>query len=244
MRWNPATQLLRKLLTDTSSDDNEHTVVRASLTLRFRRWPRDWQKGAAWCANRVDGGPLRECGTHYLAAVREVFGPGAVARVRATVVYPDGAAGVLAESRVDGELELRNGLIVRVTVSVDVDDNDGAARASAAAAGAGGDCYELELETKSGTVWQLYDFVKLRQRKINTQALESDEQHDTVQWKDLIDAGKEGGYGRTESVTTLCDRVRGIDVGTKSTIVTAQDGREVQRMLDGLLVSNGEWVSV
>jgi len=72
---------------------------------------------------------------------------------------------------VDGELELRNGLIVRLAVNVeeDEDDNDGTAGSTAAAAGA--DCYELELETKSGTVWQMYDFVKLRQQK---RALEND----------------------------------------------------------------------
>lgn len=93
-------------------------MIHASLTLRFRRWSRDWQQGSAWCAQRVDGGALRECGTHYLAAVREVFGAGAVA---------------LAESRVDGELELRNGLIVRVVVNVeDEEDNDGTSRSTVA----------------------------------------------------------------------------------------------------------------
>eukprot|EP00592_Proboscia_alata_P010787 CAMPEP_0194364868 /NCGR_PEP_ID=MMETSP0174-20130528/12820_1 /TAXON_ID=216777 /ORGANISM="Proboscia alata, Strain PI-D3" /LENGTH=318 /DNA_ID=CAMNT_0039139169 /DNA_START=1 /DNA_END=959 /DNA_ORIENTATION=- len=156
----PAQKPDRYNTTSTSSGDN--TVVHASLTLRLHRWPQVWQRGAAWCAQRVDGGPLMECGTHYLAAVREVFG--AVARVRATVVYPDGAAG----GRGTGAPEWFD-LRLAVNVEEDEDDNDGTAGSTAAAAGA--DCYELELETKSGTVWQMYDFVKLRQQK---RALEND----------------------------------------------------------------------
>ncbi|MFW5911304.1 MAG: Gfo/Idh/MocA family protein [Halolamina sp.] len=48
------------------------TPRRIELTFRFPQWPREWQD-VAWLADRDQGGPLREVGTHYLFGVQEAF---------------------------------------------------------------------------------------------------------------------------------------------------------------------------
>ena len=68
------------------------------LALHFRQWPREWQK-QPWCANRAEGGPLREVGTHFFFGLMELLGHGCVSRVRCTVIYKDGVDGVAAETR-------------------------------------------------------------------------------------------------------------------------------------------------
>lgn len=55
------------------------TIERAELTLRFRRWPREWQSSATgWLASPEQGGFLREVGSHFLFLALRLFGPGAV----------------------------------------------------------------------------------------------------------------------------------------------------------------------
>jgi predicted dehydrogenase len=52
-------------------------VRAAHLTLRFARWPREWQEGAAgWLAGPEQGGFLREVGSHFLFLAHRLFGPG------------------------------------------------------------------------------------------------------------------------------------------------------------------------
>lgn len=221
MRWNAALQEMRNLV--RREREQGGCLLAASLSHHFVQWPREWQQ-VAWCAGRADGGPLRECGTHYLAAVNELFGVGSVKRVRATVTYPDGPDGSMAESGVEGELELADGLIITLSIKTD----------GTGLAADGDDHYNLELEMQHGGTLQLYDFTALRRRAHGG----------ARRWKTLVDRGE---YGRTECVTTLCERIEcgGTGGGGQSDDrVTARDGREVQRVLDALLASGGEWVEL
>ena len=221
MRWNAALQEMRNQV--RREREQGGCLLSASLSLHFVQWPREWQQ-VAWCAGRADGGPLRECGTHYLAAVNELFGVGSVKRVRATVTYPDGPDGSMAESGVEGELTLSDGLIVTVSVKTD----------GTGLAADGDDHYNLELETQHGGTLLLSDFTALRRRAHGG----------ARRWKTLVDRGE---YGRTECVTTLCERIhcgRAAGGGQSDERVTARDGREVQRVLDALLASGGEWVDL
>jgi predicted dehydrogenase len=260
----------------------EAGLSRASLSLHFARWPREWQQ-VAWCAGRMDGGALRECGTHYLFALHELLGPRCVRRVRATVEYPDGPSGTLAESSVQGSLELEGGLLVDLSVRTD----------GGGLAADGEDHYELELTcATSGTTYQLHDFVCLRRTNGPTEGASS-----RRRWKQMVTGG---AYGRTDCVTALCDAIRRLDPkgpegpggegpegpggegpggeGPEGSLegrssraegdgpsasgscsahsndpaqrplaprmVTAREGRNVQRVLDAILSSNGRWVEV
>ena len=102
----------------------------------------------------ASGGALRECGTHYLFAIHEIFGHGCVKRVRGRVDYADGAGGIMAETAVEATLELDNGLQLAVSVSTD----------GTGLAADGNDHYVLEVEGGSGQIYQLHDFVCLRKR--------------------------------------------------------------------------------
>ena len=64
-------------------------AVYTCQSLHFRQWPRAWQT-QPWCAQRAQGGPLREVGTHFFFGIHELFGHGSATRVKATVTYPDG----------------------------------------------------------------------------------------------------------------------------------------------------------
>ncbi len=61
-------------------------VLAAEVRLHFVPWPREWQKGAAWLAERADGGFLREVGSHFVFLVERLFGSATV--VDSSVEYP------------------------------------------------------------------------------------------------------------------------------------------------------------
>eukprot|EP00592_Proboscia_alata_P029842 CAMPEP_0194437662 /NCGR_PEP_ID=MMETSP0176-20130528/101145_1 /TAXON_ID=216777 /ORGANISM="Proboscia alata, Strain PI-D3" /LENGTH=135 /DNA_ID=CAMNT_0039259129 /DNA_START=326 /DNA_END=731 /DNA_ORIENTATION=- len=58
MRWKRARQLLRKILTTSS----EYGMVNASLTLCFRQWPQDWQRGGR---HGVQNGSMYSIAHHH-----------------------------------------------------------------------------------------------------------------------------------------------------------------------------------
>lgn len=261
MRYNEALSTMRRLLLDerpegaarrvhdggAAASSPSASVAGGSLSLHFTQWPRDWQQ-VAWCAGRSDGGALRECGTHYLFAVLELFGATSVKRVRATVTYPDGPSGTQAESAVEGTLELDGGLQLELSVRTD----------GTGLAADGEDHYELELEMSSGTAYQLHDFVCLRKGACDLSTRPK-------RWKQVV---ANGAYGRTECVAALCNEIRraqaegcgdgaggGAEKAPSSNkdvdaplasprLVTAREGRNVQRVLDGILASRGRWLEI
>jgi predicted dehydrogenase len=67
---------------------------------------------------------------------------------------------------------------------------------------------------------------------------------------------RDGSYGRRESVDTLVEAIQSggwADIqsggprggaGNSGRLITARQGRNAQRLLDAILASNGEWVTV
>jgi hypothetical protein len=64
----------------------------------------------------LQGGALREVGTHFFFGLHEIFGHGCVVRVKATVDFPESGDG--AETGCTGLLEMQSGLIVQVLYCV------------------------------------------------------------------------------------------------------------------------------
>ena len=58
-------------------------VQQARLTVRFARWPRDWQAGASdWLAGPAQGGFTREVLSHFVFLALRLFGPATVHEVQ------------------------------------------------------------------------------------------------------------------------------------------------------------------
>jgi predicted dehydrogenase len=62
-------------------------IAGADVRLHFSRWPRDWQQGAAWLAERAEGGFVREVFSHFVYLTQRLLGPARL--VDASVRYPD-----------------------------------------------------------------------------------------------------------------------------------------------------------
>ncbi len=84
-------------------------IESATLTLRFARWPREWQLAAsAWLAGPVEGGFTREVLSHFVFLAQRLFGPAAIADVR------------LEREPGQAEIRLQAGLVhASTTVSID-----------------------------------------------------------------------------------------------------------------------------
>eukprot|EP00928_Gymnodinium_smaydae_P057866 TRINITY_DN41091_c0_g1_i1.p1 TRINITY_DN41091_c0_g1~~TRINITY_DN41091_c0_g1_i1.p1 ORF type:complete len:411 (-),score=49.12 TRINITY_DN41091_c0_g1_i1:121-1233(-) len=218
MRWNRALIKMKEDLTAHGIGKLQGGVLR----LHFRAWPREWQQ-QPWCAGRADGGPLREVGTHFLFALLELFGHENIKRVRADVLYPDGPDGSKAEESVDGAFELAAGVFgsstpVQIELSVRT-------TAQLALEAAGKDLYELEVFGDSGSL-KLFDFTSLSDGSA----------------KILVD---NAAYGRRECVDEVVSACANKDSkNNRTSMVTARDGRNAQRLLDGLLASKGTWIPV
>jgi predicted dehydrogenase len=63
-------------------------IVRIDMVVRFRRWPRGWQEGAAgWVAGGKEGGFTREVVSHFMFTTQRLVGP--VEILSGTVERPD-----------------------------------------------------------------------------------------------------------------------------------------------------------
>ncbi len=69
--------------------------------IHLSRWPREFQKGAAWLAGREQGGFTREMLSHWIYLTRRLLGPGKL--TYKNVQYP--ADAVSAETRLIAELD-------------------------------------------------------------------------------------------------------------------------------------------
>jgi predicted dehydrogenase len=95
-------------------------IEAARLTLRFRAWPRGWQRGAgSWLAGAAEGGFTREVASHFLFLANRLLGQpridkvsiergsaGTETRVSAVLAYP--AATLEIDGAVAGEREDEN----------------------------------------------------------------------------------------------------------------------------------------
>ena len=50
-------------------------IAGADIRLHFSRWPRDWQAGATWLAERAEGGYVREVFSHFVYLIQRLLGP-------------------------------------------------------------------------------------------------------------------------------------------------------------------------
>ncbi|CAK0849741.1 unnamed protein product, partial [Prorocentrum cordatum] len=184
------------------------------ISLHFRGWPRGWQQ-QPWVAERAEGGPLREVGTHFLFALHELLGHGCVGRVRANVQYPDGSAGARAEESVDGLLEVvPQGAPAPVCFQLSVKTRECARR----------DLYELRVDGSEGSL-RLFDFTSL--------------EGPTGQL--LVD---NADYGRREFVDGLVAAARrggpppaGAAASAPAGTVSAREARSAQRVVDAVLAA-------
>jgi predicted dehydrogenase len=83
------------------------------IELAFERWPRAWQAGARWLAQRREGGFVREVLSHFLFLTQRLIGP--LRLVECRVQYPaeDGAAetGIAARLEAGGvPVSIRGGI--------------------------------------------------------------------------------------------------------------------------------------
>eukprot|EP01062_Namystynia_karyoxenos_P039470 TRINITY_DN28678_c0_g1_i3.p1 TRINITY_DN28678_c0_g1~~TRINITY_DN28678_c0_g1_i3.p1 ORF type:complete len:285 (+),score=43.26 TRINITY_DN28678_c0_g1_i3:218-1072(+) len=138
--WNSAVHELQRRMPALGE------LKRCALRLHFKQWPRKWQD-QRWVAERAEGGPLREVGTHWVFALLEVFGGGSVAKVRCDIAYADGPSGTLCETTAEGTLQLCSGLAVELSVLTQAPVAD--------------DVSELELEGEGGGLL-FYDWACLR----------------------------------------------------------------------------------
>ena len=210
MRYNRAVHVLREKIQARTLGEIHEVDIR----LHFREWPREWQK-QPWVAKRVQGGALREVGTHYFFGLLEVFGHGAIRRVKTEVVYPSSGDGDGDEAEVSctGVLEMEGGLQVHLDVQTKCNHLSS-------------DVYEMQV-TGAQQSLLLHDFTALRE--VGGAG--------TV----LVD---NGGYGRAECVQELCQDIVAGSARTESQGVTVQQGRGVCLLLDAILASGGEWAAV
>lgn len=99
-------------------------IESARLALRFREWPRPWQRAAgAWLAGPGEGGFTREVASHFLFQMHRMFGPGRIdtshlwrgasgteTALKARVVYQDVALEI--DAAIAGDLDDHNQLTI------------------------------------------------------------------------------------------------------------------------------------
>ena len=205
----------------------------ARLRLHFAQWPRPWQR-QPWVAGRAQGGALREVGTHFFAAIHELFGRGCVTRVKADVRYPQPAADAAdaAELACSATLELRppSGAPLPFDPFQLVLDVDAACGPSLRH-----DVYSLSVRGEHGAL-ELYDFCSLRACA-----------RDDGGAGDVLVA--DAPYGRAECVRELVAAARQLQRGgaadeRPADLVTPLDALHAQLLLDAILQSGGKWRDV
>jgi len=116
----PAPAVLARLL----QEGRIGAVREIRLTLRFAKWPRPWQQGAAWLADAPSGGFTREVASHFFFLLQRLFGPGFVldrtvhrldparAENRITATLRFGDLPVRYDGAVEGDMDDSNELLI------------------------------------------------------------------------------------------------------------------------------------
>jgi predicted dehydrogenase len=218
MRYNSALHELKRLISDSTVFGLVETV---HLRLLFRQWPREWQR-QPWVAQRHEGGPLLEVGTHWVFGLLELFGHENYLSTHCDLIeYPDGLeGGVLCESRCSGEIRFllaapssssQGAGPQQVSVKVTIET------ASEEAQGKEKDLYELIVTGSRGGTYTLYDFTRLR------------EDHPTE--RDLV---TNASYGRHECVQDCRDWILSTESSQRAAVryVTPAEARNAQRIIE------------
>jgi predicted dehydrogenase len=211
MRYNAALHEMKRLIENTDFGQIEH----ASLRLLFRQWPREWQR-QPWVAQRQEGGPLLEVGTHWVFGILELFGHNHYHSTHSDAIeYPDGANGILCESRCSGMIEFQNES-QRVAIDVTIETTSDEAQSQ------GKDIYELIVKGSSGKTYVLYDFTRLR---------EEEEQDGNRVERDLV---TNATYGRHECVIDCRDWILNKNSRPRDEVkyVTPEEARNAQRIIE------------
>lgn len=190
MRYNAALHEMKRLIFDSSFG----SIESVSLRLLFRQWPREWQK-QPWVAERAEGGPLLEVGTHWIFGILELFGHNNYISSSSTIEYPDGPNGALCESFCTGSLlfQLES---QSITINLDVQTTN------QEAIDLGKDIYELIVQGSSGKRYVLYDFTRLREDVLNVTEENNTDQPSNYTPIDLV---TNATYGRNECVVDCTD---------------------------------------
>lgn len=99
-------------------------IETAQLTLRFKEWPRPWQRAAgAWLARPEEGGFTREVASHFLFQMHRMFGSGRIdmsevrhgpvgteTALQARIAYRDVALDI--DAAIAGDLDDHNRLTI------------------------------------------------------------------------------------------------------------------------------------
>ena len=155
-------------------------------------------------------------GTHFFAALYELFGDGCVARVRAEVRYPNGDGGEGAEASCTAVLHVRPQLGAARGFEFDPFD---LALDLQTESGSASDVYELSVEGDSGAL-MLFDFTSLRHTGSGCACADVLVQNAT--------------YGRAECVQELVRAARK-PVGAAPNLVTPRDALQPHRLLHAIL---------
>ena len=114
LRYTIVVIKMKELLSERYVGD----IQKIDIRFRFPIWPRAWQN-VPWLAKKVQGGPLREVGTHFFFLLHELFGD--VEKILSIVDYPDSES---SEIRTNGIIKLKNGLLATVDLIVGSRDKE------------------------------------------------------------------------------------------------------------------------
>lgn len=202
MRYNQAILKLKSLISTHGA------IASMSLRLLFQQWPRAWQE-QPWVAQRAEGGPMREVGTHWLFGILELLDHPVCSDVSCSVIYPCDLC--LCELSVTGSFTLQPPACRAVPVEVQVQSVSEEAQLLQK------DIYELYVCYEDGSSYVLYDFTRLRAengREVNV----------------------DGDYGRQACVREL---VKAITGEKSANIVTAAHANNALLLLNKILKIDG-----
>lgn len=208
MRYNAALHEMKRLIDDSTFGN----ILKVQLRLLFRQWPREWQR-QPWVAERKEGGPLLEVGTHWVFGILELFGHENYQTAQSNLIeYPDGPDGILCESRCSGTIEFQNSS-QRIQIDVTIETTSSEAQSQDK------DIYELIVQGTCGKSYILYDFTKLRE--LSEDGTE----------RDLV---TNATYGRHECVRDCHNWVTAQDESQRNQVkyVKPEEARNAQRIIE------------
>ncbi len=197
---------------------------RINLKLHFPHWPRAWQnyQRTDWINCREQGGPLREIGSHFFFALLSLLaGHDALSRVNAHVHYPADPTQQAAETSVLGSIALGSGGFVQVDLLSDLPSL--------------AETVELTAHGTQGTI-SLVDFQTLLVAK-NNEDLRLYDETNKIAPNQLMSSA----FVVEEMAQAILHRR---DTPSRWNLVPIKTGAQVQRILQALYHSQGQWIDL